>query len=100
MHETTFQNRTPLPLDQTRESQRTPAITRLTRVLLICGLIAGPFYLVVGLIQALTRPGFDLLRHDLSLLANGNLGWIQISSFLLTGLLVLAFAVGMRQTLS
>jgi hypothetical protein len=67
--------------------------------LLICGLIAGPFYLVVGLIQALTRPGFDILRHDLSLLANGELGWIQITNLVLTGLLVGAFAVGMRQAL-
>jgi hypothetical protein len=67
--------------------------------LLICGLIAGPFYLVVGLIQAITRPGFDIVRHDLSLLANGELGWIQITNLVLTGLLVGAFAVGMRQAL-
>ncbi|HEU5379452.1 MAG TPA: DUF998 domain-containing protein [Ktedonobacteraceae bacterium] len=66
---------------------------------LACGLLAGPFYLVVGLIQALTRPEFDLSRHDLSLLENGDLGWIQISNLILTGLLVLTFAVGMRQVL-
>jgi hypothetical protein len=71
----------------------------LIRVLLACGLLAGPFYLVVGLIQALTRRGFDLLRHDLSLLQNGDLGWIQISNLILTGLLVVAFAVGVRQVL-
>jgi hypothetical protein len=75
-------------------------VPRLTRVLLICGLIVGPLYLIVGLIQALTRPGFNLLRHDLSLLANGDLGWIQISNLVLTGLLVGAFAVGTRQALS
>jgi hypothetical protein len=68
--------------------------------LLICGLIAGPFYLIVGLIQALTRPGFDIMRHDLSLLANGDLGWIQITNLVLTGLLVIAFAFGVRQALS
>jgi hypothetical protein len=71
----------------------------LTRVLLICGLIAGPFYLVVGLIQALTRPGFDLLHDDLSLLANGDLGWVQITNLVLTGVLVGAFAVGLRRGL-
>lgn len=74
-------------------------VTKRTRVWLACGLMAGPLYLVVGLIQALTRPGFDLLRHDLSLLANGNLGWMQISNLILTGLLVGAFAVGIRRAL-
>jgi Protein of unknown function (DUF998) len=81
-------------------SQNAPSgETRLTRVLLFCGIIAGPFYIIVGLIQALTRPGFDLLRHDLSLLANGSLGWIQISNLIVSGLLVLAFALGMRKVL-
>ena len=72
---------------------------KLTNALLVCGMIAGPFYILVGLIQALTRPGFDILRHDLSLLANGNLGWIQITNLVLTGLLVGAFALGLRRAL-
>lgn len=80
-------------------SQAPSALSPLTRILLLCGLIAGPFYLVVGLLQALTRPGFDLTRHDLSLLANGDLGWIQITNLVLTGLLVITFAVGMSRTL-
>jgi hypothetical membrane protein len=75
------------------------AHTKLTNALLVCGMIAGPFYIVVGLIQALTRPGFDILRHDLSLLANGNLGWIQITNLVISGLLVIAFALGMRRVL-
>ena len=100
MHESTFQDSTTITFDQTGERQMTHSITKLTRALLICGLVAGPFYIVVGLIQALTRPGFDLMRHDLSLLANGDLGWIQITNLVLTGLLVGAFAVGMWQALS
>lgn len=74
--------------------------TKLTRTLLICGVIAGPLFTVVGLVQAYTRPGFDLTRHALSVLENGNLGWIQVSSFLLTGLLYIACAVGMRRTMA
>lgn len=70
-----------------------------TRTLLACGLIAGPLYLVVGLVQALTRPGFDLTRHALSVLSNGGLGWIQVTNFLLAGLLVIASAVGIRRAL-
>jgi Protein of unknown function (DUF998) len=74
--------------------------TKLTRVLLICGIIAGPLFTVVGLTQAFTRPGFDLTRHALSLLSNGDLGWIQIDNFLLSGLLFVACAVGMRRAMS
>lgn len=70
-----------------------------TRQLLLAGAVAGPLYLVAGLIQAFTRPGFDIRRHDLSLLANGDLGWIQIANFFVSGLLVVAGAIGMRRAL-
>ena len=73
--------------------------TKLTIGLLACGVVAGPLFAVVGLTQAFTRPGFDLTRHALSLLSNGDLGWIQICNFLLTGLLFVACAVGMRQVM-
>jgi hypothetical protein len=74
-------------------------VTKVTRALLACGLVAGPLYVVVGLVQMLIRDGFDIRRHALSLLSNGELGWIQISNFLLTGLLVIAAAAGMRRVL-
>src|SRR5262245_50109526 len=70
-----------------------------TRNLLACGVAAGPLYILVGAAQALTRAGFDPTRHPLSLLSNGDLGWIQIGNFLLSGLLVIAGAVGMRRAL-
>jgi hypothetical protein len=63
------------------------------------GALAGPFYVIVVLVQGLTRPGFDLTRHDVSLLSNGSLGWIQIANFLLTGAFVLAFAVGLARAM-
>jgi hypothetical membrane protein len=61
--------------------------------------IAGPLFIVVALIQVLTRPGFDLTRHPVSMLGIGDLGWIQNVNFLLTGLLTIAFAVGVRRVL-
>lgn len=73
---------------------------KVTGALLACGLVAGPLYLAVGLAQALTRDGFDLTRHALSLLENGSLGWIQISNFLIAGLLSIASAIGLRQVLA
>src|SRR5206468_3829604 len=51
---------------------------RITRSLLGYGVLAGPFYIGVSLAQALVRDGFDLTRHEWSLLANGPGGWIQV----------------------
>jgi Protein of unknown function (DUF998) len=85
--------------DQPGKGQMTHAITQPTRALLACGIIAGPLYIVVGLIQAFTRPGFDITRYDLSLLSNGELGWIQSANFVVSGLLVIAGALGMRPAL-
>jgi hypothetical membrane protein len=75
-----------------------PAVA-ITRSLLGYGILAGPFYVVVSLSQALTREGFDLTKHAWSLLANGGLGWLQITNFVLTGLMIVAFAVGLHRTL-
>jgi hypothetical protein len=71
-----------------------------TRSLLGYGLLAGPFYLIAGLVEALTRPGYQLTRHDLSLLANGPLGWIHIAVLVLTGLMTIAAAAGLRRALA
>lgn len=56
-------------------------------------------FLVVALLQALTRDGFDLSRHPLSLLSLGDLGWIQITDFVVSGVLFTAAAVGLRRVL-
>jgi hypothetical protein len=76
-----------------------PEGSTMTRSLLLCGMVAGPFYLAVGLIQALVRDGFDFARHPLSLLANGPGGWIQTANFVLSGLLVIVAAVGFGRVL-
>jgi hypothetical protein len=73
---------------------------RTTRLLLLAAVIAGPVYVFLGLAQALTRPGFDVTRHDLSLLSLGSLGWIQVVNFCLSGLLSIAGALGMRRALN
>jgi len=56
-------------------------------------------FIGVTTIQILTRPGFDLRRQVISVLALGDFGWVQVSNFILSGLLTIAFAVGVRQTL-
>ncbi|MBB5870094.1 hypothetical protein F4553_003473 [Allocatelliglobosispora scoriae] len=75
-----------------------PAIA-VTRSLLGYGILAGPFYVVVSVTEALTRSGFDPTRHAWSMLSNGSLGWIHIANFVLTGLMTLAFAIGLRRAL-
>jgi hypothetical protein len=67
--------------------------SRTTRALLLGGIVVGPFYQVLGLIQAFVREGFDLARHPLSVLANGPGGWAQTANFVLS-LMVIAAALG------
>ncbi|MGS2646857.1 DUF998 domain-containing protein [Streptosporangium sp. LJ11] len=67
--------------------------------LLACGVVAGPLFVAVVLIQAFTREGYDLSRHPISLLSLGDLGWIQIANFTVTGVLYVACAVGMWRAL-
>lgn len=76
-----------------------PHARTTTRRLLFWGIVVGPFYLTVGLAQALLRDGFDFARHPLSLLANGPGGWIQTINFVLSGLMVVAAAAGLARVL-
>ncbi|TYB52357.1 DUF998 domain-containing protein [Nonomuraea sp. PA05] len=78
---------------------RTRSISR-HRLLLGCGVLAGPMYVTVALAQAFTREGFDLARHPWSYLANGDLGWIQTLNFVLTALATIAAAAGLRHALT
>ena len=71
----------------------------LTKALLACGIFTGPLFFVVAIIQALTRSGYDIRVNAISQLSLGDLGWIQITSFLLTGLLAIASAIGVRRML-
>jgi hypothetical membrane protein len=71
--------------------------SRVAKSLLGYGVIAGPIYVAVSLVQALTRPGFDVRRHAWSLLSTGELGWIQVVNFVVTGLMVVAGAAGLRR---
>ncbi len=75
------------------------AAARVTRGLLAGGLVAGPLWVGVVLIQMLMRPGFDIRRHAVSQLSLGDLGWIQVTNFIVAGLLMVACAVGMRRAL-
>jgi hypothetical membrane protein len=72
---------------------------RVTKSLLGYGVIAGPVYVVTSLTQALLRPGFDIARHAWSQLALGPGGWVQVANLVVTGLMAVAAAVGLRRAL-
>jgi hypothetical membrane protein len=74
----------------------TPA-QRVTRSLLGYGVLAGPVYVTTSVVQALAHDGFDLTRHSWSQLATGPQGWIQMANLMLTGAMVVAFAVGLHR---
>ena len=79
-----------------------PAFDRsaaVTRSLLGWGVVVGPFYLIIGFLQGLLRPGFSFARHPLSVLVNGDYGWVQSANFALSGLMVIAAAFGMGRIL-
>ena len=79
---------TQVNLTQKVNTQETSSL-KWTRALLACGVVSGPFFYVIAIIQIFTRPGFDIRRHAISLLSLGDLGWIQISNFIVTGLLAI-----------
>ena len=71
----------------------------LTRAGLVGGAVAGPLFVVTLLVEGATRADYDPFRHPISALAVGDLGWTQRANFIVTGLLLLAFAFGLRRGL-
>ena len=70
-----------------------------TKTLLACGAIGGPLFVAAFLVGGATRADYDPLRHPVSSLALGDSGWTQTANFIVVGLLMLAFAVGLRRAL-
>ena len=69
------------------------------RLLLWCGVLAGPLFTLIWLVTGLNRPNYDPMRHPISSLAIGEFGWTQVVNFIITGILTLAFAFGLRAAL-
>src|SRR5438105_8135210 len=69
------------------------------RVLLACGVIGPPLFVLVFLIEGATRPGYSAWRNYVSSLALSDQGWEQVANFIIWGLLSLCFAFGLRRAL-
>lgn len=76
-----------------------PKSRSLTRILLLCGAVAGPLFVLTVLIQDYTVPGFNPRLQPLSLLELGAWGWVQMANFALAGVLNLLYAVGLWRRL-
>ena len=74
--------------------QHQVSISPQLRMALVAGVIAGPLYVCVGIVEAVLRQGFDIRIHSLSLLANGPGGWIHSTMMVVSGLLTIIGAVG------
>src|SRR5215207_183799 len=70
-----------------------------TRLLLICGALAGPFFTIIWFLTGLTRDNYDPMRHPISALALGESGWTQVTNFIITGVLTLTLAYGLQMAL-
>lgn len=65
-----------------------------TGLFLLAGVLGGLMVTVISLLLAVIEPGFDIRRHANSLLVLGNWGWLQTLDFILYGVLLIVFAVG------
>lgn len=81
------------------ENNQTRAYPRMTTILIACGAVGPLLFILVFLVEGATRPGYSAWRNFVSTLSVGNQGWMQIASFLICGVLVLCFALGLRQVL-
>ncbi|MDG4834697.1 DUF998 domain-containing protein [Solwaraspora sp. WMMD1047] len=82
-----------------RASRPVPPRRRGTSALLACGAVAAPLFLAVVLVEGALRPDYQTSRHLASALSIGDRGWVQIGNFVLTGLMMCAFAVGVRRAI-
>ena len=71
----------------------------VTTLSIWCGVLTGPFFIIVFLIEGALRPGYQPLRQPISALAIGPRGWIQRANFFITGLLALAYVPGLHTAL-
>jgi uncharacterized protein DUF998 len=77
-------------------AQNTGEQSVATRLLLACGAIGPLLNIVVILILGATRPGYNAWQIPDSNLELGDGGWIQIANYIVTGVLLLGFAIGLR----
>ena len=73
------------------------ATDAITRKLLVAGAVSGPLFIATFLLEGMFRQDYNPLRHPVSSLAIGELGWMQIVNFVVLAILLFSFALGLRR---
>ena len=73
--------------------------TLAVRLMLAAGVVGPLLFIVTVLIEGATRPGYNAWHLPVSLLSLGPAGWTQVANFLISGSLIVFFAIGMRRVL-
>jgi hypothetical protein len=74
--------------------ERTPP--ELLAAQVICGVLAGPLFVISFTAIGARRSGYDWRRHTVSSLALGRAGWLQRANFILAGGLCFIAGRGLR----
>lgn len=82
-----------------QEAQAIRNYPLVTRLLLWAGAVGPLLFVVVLLIEGATRPGYNAWHTFGSNLSLGDQGWMQITNFIVCGILTLGFAIGLRLAL-
>jgi hypothetical protein len=71
-----------------------------TQWLLVSGAVGAFGFVIVALAAGTVRPQYSPLYHHISALSLGEGGWIQVANFIVTGVLMLLCALGLRRALA
>lgn len=69
------------------------------KLLLSCGIFGSLFFTTTYLIEGAMHPGYNLIRETISALELVSNGWTQQANFIIFGVLILCFTVGLRKEL-
>jgi hypothetical membrane protein len=78
------------------EATHVPERRAVVAALAAAGIVGPILFTVVVVIQGLLRPGYSPVADPISALATGQNGWVQNLNFIVLGLLMLAYAVGLH----
>lgn len=81
------------------EKNGTQDYSLTTRLLIVGGAIGPLLFMVAMLIEGAMRPGYNAWVQAGSALSLSDQGWMQITNFIISGLLIVCFALGFRRTL-
>lgn len=71
----------------------------VTKLLIACGAVGPILFILAFLVESAIRPDYSAWHNMVSDLSLSDQGWAQIANFLVCGILMLCFAVGLRQVL-